>query len=134
MNRQLDAPRVLSQQQWPIVIDIPQIGIPRDDWVFDALYAQTDPEAFYPPTGGSTREAKRVCMRCEVREQCSQWALDHHERYGVWGGLSERQRRRLKRDGAAGQVAAAAVARRAVASHERIDHAAADDEQRRLAG
>ena len=66
-------------------------------WQSDALCAQTDPEAFFPEKGGSTREAKRVCTTCEVRVECLEYALDHDERFGIWGGLSERERRRLKK-------------------------------------
>src|SRR5262245_42341544 len=62
--------------------------------------AQTDPEAFFPEKGGSTREAKRVCWSCEVRAECLQYALDNDERFGIWGGFSERERRRLKRQAA----------------------------------
>ena len=61
------------------------------------LCAQTDPEAFFPEKGGSTREAKRICLGCEVRDGCLEYALAHDERFGIWGGLSERERRRLKR-------------------------------------
>lgn len=66
-------------------------------WQDRALCAQTDPEAFFPEKGGSTREAKRVCRSCEVRSECLEYALQHDERFGIWGGLSERERRRLKR-------------------------------------
>ena len=66
-------------------------------WQERALCAQTDPEAFFPEKGGSTREAKRVCLSCDVRSQCLEYALAHDERFGIWGGLSERERRRLKR-------------------------------------
>jgi WhiB family transcriptional regulator, redox-sensing transcriptional regulator len=66
-------------------------------WQERALCAQTDPEAFFPEKGGSTREAKRVCGGCEVRSECLGSALEHDERFGIWGGLSERERRRLKR-------------------------------------
>lgn len=66
-------------------------------WQDRALCAQTDPEAFFPEKGGSTREAKRVCRSCEVRAECLEYALEHDERFGIWGGLSERERRRLKR-------------------------------------
>jgi len=66
-------------------------------WQEEALCAQTDPEAFFPEKGGSTREAKRVCGRCDVRGECLSYALAHDERFGIWGGLSERERRRLKR-------------------------------------
>jgi WhiB family redox-sensing transcriptional regulator len=67
-------------------------------WQDRALCAQTDPEAFFPEKGGSTREAKRVCRSCEVRAECLEYALEHDERFGIWGGLSERERRRLKRE------------------------------------
>ena len=77
-------------------------GIAEDEgeelgWQERALCAQTDPEAFFPEKGGSTREAKRVCGSCEVRSECLGYALEHDERFGIWGGLSERERRRLKR-------------------------------------
>lgn len=65
-------------------------------WQERALCAQTDPEAFFPEKGGSTREAKRVCASCEVRVECLEYALMHDERFGIWGGLSERERRKLK--------------------------------------
>ncbi len=67
------------------------------EWQESALCAQTDPEAFFPDKGGSTREAKRICSRCDVRTECLAYALDTNERFGVWGGLSERERRRLQR-------------------------------------
>jgi WhiB family transcriptional regulator, redox-sensing transcriptional regulator len=67
------------------------------DWTERAVCAQTDPEAFFPEKGGSTREAKQVCKGCEVSDECLDYALDHDERFGIWGGLSERERRKLKR-------------------------------------
>ena len=73
-------------------------GCPRKSgWQERALCAQTDPEAFFPEKGGSTREAKKICTGCEVRGECLEYALEHDERFGIWGGLSERERRRLKR-------------------------------------
>ena len=66
-------------------------------WQERALCAQTDPEAFFPEKGGSTREAKRVCLTCEVQADCLDYALQHDERFGIWGGLSERERRKLKK-------------------------------------
>lgn len=68
-----------------------------ESWQDRALCAQTDPEAFFPEKGGSTREAKKICLGCEVRDMCLEYALAHDERFGIWGGLSERERRRLKR-------------------------------------
>jgi WhiB family redox-sensing transcriptional regulator len=67
------------------------------DWQERALCAQTDPEAFFPEKGGSTREAKRICSGCDVRAECLEYALANDERFGIWGGLSERERRRLRR-------------------------------------
>jgi WhiB family redox-sensing transcriptional regulator len=66
-------------------------------WQERALCAQTDPEAFFPEKGGSTREAKKVCVGCDVRGECLEYALAHDERFGIWGGLSERERRKLKK-------------------------------------
>jgi WhiB family transcriptional regulator, redox-sensing transcriptional regulator len=64
------------------------------NWRGRALCAETDPEAFFPEKGGSTREAKKVCRRCEVRAECLEFALKNDEQFGVWGGMSERERRR----------------------------------------
>ena len=68
-------------------------------WQDRALCAQTDPEAFFPEKGGSTWEAKQICTGCEVRAECLEDALGQDQRFGIWGGLSERERRRLKRSG-----------------------------------
>ena len=81
---------------------LPLFGVVEEDetalsWQERALCAQTDPEAFFPEKGGSTREAKKVCTGCDVRSECLEYALDHDERFGIWGGLSERERRKLKR-------------------------------------
>jgi WhiB family redox-sensing transcriptional regulator len=74
-------------------------GDDADDagWQERALCAQTDPEAFFPEKGGSTREAKKVCLTCDVRTECLESALMNDERFGIWGGLSERERRKLKK-------------------------------------
>ncbi len=74
-----------------------------EPWEDRALCAQTDPEAFFPEKGGSTREAKRVCRSCEVRAECLEFALAHSDgpygfgRFGIWGGTSDQERRRLRR-------------------------------------
>ena len=70
----------------------------EESWQDRALCAQTDPEAFFPETGGSTREAKKICTGCEVKAECLEYALANDERFGIWGGLSERERRRIKRE------------------------------------
>ena len=66
-------------------------------WQTEALCAQTDPEAFFPEKGGSTRDAKRVCESCPVQAECLDYAMSKDEKFGIWGGLSERERRRLRR-------------------------------------
>ena len=74
------------------------IGLEADaqSWQERALCAETDPEAFFPEKGGSTREAKKICTGCEVKAECLEYALANDERFGIWGGLSERERRRLR--------------------------------------
>lgn len=67
-------------------------------WVEDALCAQVDPEIFHPEKGGDASPAKRVCMRCPVRRECLEEALATGERFGVRGGLSERERRKLQKN------------------------------------
>ena len=66
-------------------------------WQEKALCAQTDPEEFFPEKGGSNRMAKLVCARCDVRVECLEDALVRDDRFGIAGGLSERERRRLKK-------------------------------------
>ncbi len=72
------------------------------DWQIDALCRETDPESFFPDKGQSTRQAKQVCMACEVRTDCLEYALATGERFGIWGGLSERERRRVIKCAAGG--------------------------------
>ncbi len=78
------------------------VSTPRGDegmlaWQDDALCLQTDPEAFFPEKGQSTKPAKQVCLGCDVRQECLDYAVQNDERFGVWGGLSERERRLLKK-------------------------------------
>ena len=84
---------------WPACStpDFPGLDAEDQGWQERALCAETDPEAFFPEKGGSTREAKKICTGCEVRAECLEYALSNDERFGIWGGLSERERRRLRR-------------------------------------
>jgi len=71
------------------------------DWRHKGLCRMEDPELFFPVgnTGPALRqaeEAKEVCRRCSVTEKCLQWALDTGQDAGVWGGMSEDERRVLK--------------------------------------
>jgi WhiB family transcriptional regulator, redox-sensing transcriptional regulator len=80
----------------PADLSYESTDVADESWRLDALCAETDPEAFFPEKGGSTREAKRVCVGCSVRLECLEFALQNDERFGIWGGLSERERRRLR--------------------------------------
>ena len=69
-----------------------------------------DPDLFFHERGASTREAKEVCRGCVVREDCLEYALQNGEKFGIWGGMSERERRRIRRQRALARAAAAAQA------------------------
>jgi WhiB family redox-sensing transcriptional regulator len=66
-------------------------------WQEEANCLGVDPDLFFPERGASTREAKEVCRGCVVRGQCLEFALQNGEKFGIWGGLSERERRRIRR-------------------------------------
>lgn len=73
-----------------------------EPWMVDAVCAQVDPELWFPPKSGTSQPAKRICNgfkgspACPVRDECLTFALRHDERFGVWGGMSERERNRVK--------------------------------------
>ncbi|MFP5487688.1 MAG: WhiB family transcriptional regulator [Acidimicrobiia bacterium] len=69
----------------------------EENWQDGANCLGVDPDLFFPERGASTREAKEVCRGCVVREQCLEFALQNGEKFGIWGGLSERERRRIRR-------------------------------------
>ncbi len=66
-------------------------------WQDEANCLGLDPDLFFPERGESTDEAKAVCASCTVREQCLKYALDTGQKHGIWGGTSERERRRIRR-------------------------------------
>ncbi|MBT2411441.1 WhiB family transcriptional regulator [Streptomyces sp. ISL-12] len=73
-----------------------------DDWREHAACRAEDPDLFFPvgtsgPALLQTEQAKAVCRRCPVRDQCLEWALDTGQSIGVWGGTDENERRALKR-------------------------------------
>jgi WhiB family transcriptional regulator, redox-sensing transcriptional regulator len=82
-----------------------ELDVPR--WYRDARCADADPEAFFPPKGGTGAEALAICGTCPVVELCLAYALelegDSHDRTraGVWGGTTPRQRAALARQSAA---------------------------------
>ncbi|MET9483647.1 WhiB family transcriptional regulator [Streptomyces sp. NPDC006638] len=83
------------------------------DWRHEASCRVEDPELFFPigntgPALLQIEEAKAVCRRCLVRPDCLDWALDSGQNDGVWGGLSEDERRALKRRAARARARSAA--------------------------
>jgi WhiB family transcriptional regulator, redox-sensing transcriptional regulator len=72
------------------------------DWRHRAICASVDPEGFFPvgetgPADDQTEQAKSVCRRCPVIDECLAWAVSTGQHDGVWGGLSEDERRQLRR-------------------------------------
>lgn len=69
-----------------------------DPWEDSALCRQVDTgDLFFPERGSGAEAAKRICHGCPVQAECLEHALKHDERYGIYGGLSPRQRRALRR-------------------------------------
>jgi WhiB family transcriptional regulator, redox-sensing transcriptional regulator len=105
---------------WPVKIDGPGVtdslitGKGSEivmDWRHRSACLDEDPELFFPigntgPAILQIEEAKLVCRRCDVQEQCLQWALESGQDHGVWGGLSEDERRALKRRNARARIRA----------------------------
>ena len=65
-------------------------------WTRDAVCASVDPALWFPEMGGTAREAKKICATCPVRVQCLEFALERPERFGIFGGMTERERRKLQ--------------------------------------
>ena len=80
-----------------IVNDTPGAPVVTGGWQDEANCLGVDPDLFFPERGASTREAKEVCRGCVVREECLEYALANGEKFGIWGGMSERERRRIRR-------------------------------------
>ncbi|MBA2280492.1 MAG: WhiB family transcriptional regulator [Acidimicrobiia bacterium] len=79
------------------IVDEEQDRRAEASWQDLANCLGVDPDLFFPERGASTREAKEVCRGCEVREHCLEYALANGEKFGIWGGMSERERRRIRR-------------------------------------
>ena len=91
----------------------------NENWRQDAACLEEDPDLFFPvgstgPALLQVTEAKAVCGRCLVREQCLEWAMELDQDFGVWGGLDENERRALKRRTARRQSRARSTFGRAV--------------------
>jgi WhiB family redox-sensing transcriptional regulator len=77
----------------PVVLPLPK----PDVWVEKALCAQVAQELFFPELGQNGRESKRICVGCEVRKECLEFALENDIEHGIFGGLSAQERRRERR-------------------------------------
>ena len=67
------------------------------DWRAGALCAQRDPNLWFAVGAIEHKEAKRICRGCPVRVDCLVYAMDEPVDHGIWGGLTERERRRFRR-------------------------------------
>lgn len=79
--------------------------VAAESWQAFANCLGVDPDLFFPERGASTKEAKQVCQGCVVREDCLEYTLANGEKFGIWGGLSERERRRIRRQRALARAA-----------------------------
>lgn len=68
------------------------------EWMADGKCREHAPETFFPRDGVGVIVAQRICATCPVSSACLAYALDNHIDHGVWGGKSERERRRLLRE------------------------------------
>jgi WhiB family transcriptional regulator, redox-sensing transcriptional regulator len=76
---------------------LPQNPSPPDIWQDQAACFGIDPDTFFPTSEDEAGPALAFCTACGIKQTCLAWALRNGERYGVWGGLTEQQRRRLVR-------------------------------------
>jgi WhiB family redox-sensing transcriptional regulator len=109
-SRSSEAPAFTSADGVPV-----ELGEDKS-WQDLANCLGVDPDLFFPERGASTREAKEVCRGCVVRDDCLEYALANGEKFGIWGGMSERERRRIRRQRALARAAAASAPVRTTAT------------------
>jgi WhiB family transcriptional regulator, redox-sensing transcriptional regulator len=68
------------------------------EWMSRAECANYPPDWWFPARGQPSPQARSVCLSCPVRTECLDYAIAHNERHGIWGGLSEKQRRLIRRN------------------------------------
>ena len=73
------------------------IGLLPPEWTKEALCPEVDPVIFFPNKGERTVDAKNICKACNVKTQCLEYSLTNNERFGIWGGLTEFDRKKLRR-------------------------------------
>jgi WhiB family redox-sensing transcriptional regulator len=89
---------------------VSELSIEPGGWRGRANCTGLIPELFFPQRGQSSREAKEVCRGCVVRQECLEYAIACGEKFGIWGGMSERERRKLRRSRSASVVSGRASA------------------------
>ena len=67
-------------------------------WYKDANCKGSNQDDFFPERGSSTVIAKKICSECKVQKECLEYAVERKERFGIWGGKSERERRAIRRE------------------------------------
>lgn len=90
-------PRKPIKESHPKLLNILGSDIDLDEWRIHGNCVGVDPEVFYPERGKPTKQAKEICSKCIVQKHCALEALENNEKHGIWGGLSERERRRIRR-------------------------------------
>ena len=78
-------------------MDLIMLGVDDRPWSIHGACRQYEPDLFFPGPDGSVDDALRICRACPVLAECREWALDTRVRYGIWGGMTERERRRTLR-------------------------------------
>jgi WhiB family redox-sensing transcriptional regulator len=83
---------------FPDLIEVLQADGVDLAWQDFANCRGADPDLFFPERGASTRTAKQICRECSVRAECLEFAIVSSEKFGIWGAMSERERRKIRRE------------------------------------
>lgn len=78
------------------MVSLTEVLMPEGDWRRSAKCRGEDPDTFFPVSGELLDDVKAICAGCPVRDDCLEHALTHREAFGIWGGTSARERRRLR--------------------------------------
>lgn len=68
-----------------------------EEWKLDGVCRTVDPDMWFPEPPNSGFQAKKLCVRCPVKDECLDYAMTNNEKFGVWGGLSAHERKKLRR-------------------------------------
>jgi WhiB family redox-sensing transcriptional regulator len=87
----------MSRDAWATT-DPSTFHVDRPEWMDHGACVGANADLFFPPRGTTApiKEAKAICADCPVRHDCLEWAIDHHEVHGVWGGTSAKERRVMR--------------------------------------